>query len=170
MTKVQIFILTIAIIVIGIVGLAVSSNNQTKKDNNPVKTAALQQVADALTSSGTKFFGASWCPHCAEQKSFFAKAVKSLPYIECSTGGAGTPQTQICIDNKIESYPTWEFTGGKRVTLTIVPLDLATIIGTMLSDEAKAELTIQKDEFLVKMNPAQKEAYEKQIESLTVKK
>lgn len=169
MTKVQIFILTIAIIVIGIVGLAVSTNNQTKKDNNPVKTVALQQIADALTASGTKFFGASWCPHCAEQKSFFAKAVKSVPYIECSTGGAGTPQTQICIDNKIESYPTWEF-AGKKVTMTIVPLDLAAIVGQTLNAEATAELTIQKDEFLAKLTPAQKDSYLKQIEALTTKK
>ncbi len=169
MKKVHIFILTILIIVIGIVVLAVSTNNQTKKDNNPVKTAALQQVADALTTSGAKFFGASWCPHCAEQKSFFAKAVKSVPYIECSVGGAGTPQTQICIDNKIESYPTWEFS-GKRVTMTIVPLDLAAIVGQTLTAEATAELTIQKDEFLAKLTPTQKDSYLKQIESLTVKK
>lgn len=169
MTKVQIFILTILIIVIGIIGLAVSTSNQTKKDNNPVKTAALQQIADALTTSGTKFFGASWCPHCAEQKSFFAKAIKSVPYIECSTGGAGTPQTQICIDNKIESYPTWEFAGGKRATMTIVPLDLAAIVGQTLTAEATTELTIQKDEFLAKMTPAQKDSYLKQIEALTKK-
>ncbi|MEI6711997.1 MAG: hypothetical protein WCK88_07725 [bacterium] len=29
-------------------------------------------------------FGASWCPHCAEQKKMFGRSAKDMPYFECS--------------------------------------------------------------------------------------
>ncbi len=70
--------------------------------------------AQCINDSGAKFFGAFWCPHCQTQKQLFGKSTKKLPYIECSNQDKS--QTQVCIDNKIESYPTWDFPDGTRVT------------------------------------------------------
>ncbi len=71
--------------------------------------------AQCLKDKGATFFGAFWCPHCRSQKALFGDAVPALPYVECSTPD-GKGQTQICRDKKIESYPTWEFADGSRVT------------------------------------------------------
>ena len=69
--------------------------------------------AICIADSGAKFFGASWCPHCQAQKALFGKSAAKLPYIECSTLDQ-TGQTQMCIDQGIKSYPTWEFADGSR--------------------------------------------------------
>src|SRR3989344_2511265 len=68
--------------------------------------------AKCLTESDVTFYGAWWCPHCAEQKNLFGKSVKFLPYVECSTSSRS--QNELCTDAGIESYPTWEFADGSR--------------------------------------------------------
>jgi uncharacterized membrane protein/glutaredoxin len=90
---------------------------------DPVATA----LAIHLTQKGVKFYGASWCPHCQDQKKLFGSAAKRLPYIECSPDGQGTPQAPVCVAEKIESYPTWVI-NGKRVeeVLTLKALADAT--------------------------------------------
>ncbi len=40
-------------------------------------------LAKHLSASGAKFYGAYWCPHCADQKAMFGQAAALLPYIEC---------------------------------------------------------------------------------------
>src|SRR6187551_598835 len=75
----------------------------------------LDQFATCLKDSGAKFYGAFWCPHCQNQKAMFGKSQKLLPYVECSTPDS-SGQTQICIDNKISGYPTWEFSNGERLS------------------------------------------------------
>ncbi len=72
------------------------------------------EFAKCMTLKDVKFYGAFWCPHCAEQKAMFGKSTKYLNYIECSTPDR-SGQTAICIDKKIESYPTWEFSDGSRL-------------------------------------------------------
>lgn len=74
------------------------------------------KVAQCLKDSGAQFFGASWCPHCEAQKALFGTAAKLLPYVECSLGATKPGQAQICIDNKIEAYPTWKFKSGETLT------------------------------------------------------
>ena len=71
-------------------------------------------LADHLTQIGAKFYGASWCPHCQDQKRLFGSAAVRLPYVECSPQGQGAPQAQACKDAKIDSYPTW-FVNGERI-------------------------------------------------------
>ena len=61
---------------------------------------------------------------CQAQKKLFGSSVKLLPYAECSTPDANA-QTQICIDKKIASYPTWEFADGSRLTGEIPLAQLA---------------------------------------------
>lgn len=73
----------------------------------------LDGFAQCLKDSGAKFYGAFWCPHCQNQKTMFGKSAKLLPYIECSTPD-GRGQLQICKDEKVEGYPTWEFADGSR--------------------------------------------------------
>lgn len=83
------------------------------------------KFAACIKDSGTTFFGAFWCPHCQEQKALFGKSAKNLPYTECSTPD-GSGQLPICIDKKIETYPTWELRDGTRKTGTISLEDLST--------------------------------------------
>lgn len=84
------------------------------------KTAAaedpwIQGLAEHLSKTNAKFYGASWCPHCAEQKEMFGSSVKRLPYVECSPGGAGTSPAPVCTEAKVESYPTWVINGQRYV-------------------------------------------------------
>jgi len=72
-------------------------------------------LAKCLKDKGAVFYGASWCPHCVEQKSEFGTSAHLLPYVECSTPD-GKSQTQICADHKIMGYPTWRFSDGSEVT------------------------------------------------------
>lgn len=69
------------------------------------------ELAKHLTSRGIKMYGAFWCPHCFEQKQLFGQeAFKEIIYIECDPSGKN-PQTQVCVDAKIESFPSWEIKG-----------------------------------------------------------
>ena len=83
-----------------------------KADNKPSK---LDSFAACLGDKGATFYGAFWCPHCAQQKELFGQSVKLLPYKECSTPDS-KGQTQVCIDAGIQSYPTWEFADGTRAS------------------------------------------------------
>jgi len=78
-------------------------------------------LAVHLSGIDAKFYGASWCPHCAEQKKLFGASVKRLPYVECSPGGPEAPSAPICKEKNIESYPTW-IINGQRFT-GVQPLD-----------------------------------------------
>ncbi|HEX8591379.1 MAG TPA: hypothetical protein VF696_01335, partial [Candidatus Paceibacterota bacterium] len=73
---------------------------------NAQKPGIYDTFATCLKDSGATFYGAFWCPHCQEQKRMFGKSAKLLPYVECSEPN-GRAQTQVCIDAKVESYPTW---------------------------------------------------------------
>lgn len=75
----------------------------------------LDSFASCLKDKGAIFYGAFWCPHCQSQKKLFGSSEKNLPYIECSTPN-GKEQTQECKDKNITGYPTWEFSGGEKVS------------------------------------------------------
>ena len=75
----------------------------------------LDAFARCLKESGAKFYGASWCPHCQTQKDLFGKSVKLIPYVECSVPG-GQGASYLCRNAKVESYPTWVFADGSRVS------------------------------------------------------
>jgi hypothetical protein len=89
------------------------------------------KFATCIKQSGATFFGAFWCPHCQEEKSYFGKSWTNLPYVECSTPD-GQGQTEACKQNKIESYPTWHFKDGTVKTGTLSLGDLATFTGCPL--------------------------------------
>lgn len=69
--------------------------------------------AKCLDDAGAKFYGAFWCPHCAEQKEMFGSSAKYLNYIECSTPDRRA-QLAVCTSAGVESYPTWIFADGTK--------------------------------------------------------
>lgn len=90
--------------------------------------------ASCLAEKNVKFFGSFQCSNCADQKRLFGKSTNILMssgvYIEC--GPLSGPQTQICIDNKIEGYPTWEFSDGTRLVGTRQLTELSEKSGCIL--------------------------------------
>jgi uncharacterized membrane protein/glutaredoxin len=70
-------------------------------------------LVEHLSKTDAKFYGASWCPHCTEQKELFGPSSSRVPYIECSPGGPRAPQAQACNDAGIKSYPTWIINGQR---------------------------------------------------------
>lgn len=75
----------------------------------------VRALAEHLTETGAKFYGASWCPHCDEQKELFGASAHRLPYVECSPAGRRGPRATICNLMGIESYPTWIINGRRLV-------------------------------------------------------
>lgn len=69
--------------------------------------------AQCIADSGAKFYGAFWCPHCADQKEEFGDSKDLLPYVECDPGGSNYNE-EACKENKIQSYPTWIFADGTK--------------------------------------------------------
>lgn len=70
-------------------------------------------LVEHLAKTDAKFYGASWCPHCTEQKELFGPSSARIPYIECSPGGPRAPQAQACNEAGIKSYPTWIINGQR---------------------------------------------------------
>lgn len=93
------------LLLIGFIGYGIWSSNQPGEHDS---------FAQCLQEEGATFYGAFWCPHCQDQKALFGRSEKHLPYVECSLPN-GQGQTKECIDEGIESYPTWEFSDGSRV-------------------------------------------------------
>lgn len=91
----------------------------------------LDNFAQCLKTQGVIFYGAFWCPHCQKQKSWFVSSAQYLPYIECSTPD-GQGQLAICTQNKVNSYPTWVFKDGSRLTGETPLADLAAKTGCVL--------------------------------------
>jgi uncharacterized membrane protein/glutaredoxin len=81
-------------------------------------------LAQHLAASGAKMYGASWCPHCIEQKEMFGASARRLPYVECSTGPQGSRQSSACQAAGIRLYPTW-IINGQRYQETMTPTRLA---------------------------------------------
>ncbi len=72
---------------------------------------ATRALAEHLAEEGALFYGASWCPHCQEQKALFGASAVRLPYIECSPAGRNAPQAPSCTRAGVQSYPTWIIDG-----------------------------------------------------------
>ena len=74
---------------------------------NPYKA----QLADHLTATGAKMYGAYWCPHCENQRKEFGRASARMPYVECDPQGLNS-QASLCQTKGITAYPTWEINGA----------------------------------------------------------
>jgi glutaredoxin len=65
--------------------------------------------AQCLASKNITMYGAEWCEHCKDEKAGFGNSFKYVSYVEC------TVETKKCIDNGIDSFPTWIFPNGKKL-------------------------------------------------------
>ncbi len=126
----------IVIAVALIAGLIILQQTSNKSAGKP---GQYDSLATCIKDSGATFYGAFWCPHCNNQKKIFEGSDKLLPYVECSNP-SGNEQTQVCIDAGIQSYPTWEFADGTRMTGEVSLADLAAKAG------CEATLPINTDE------------------------
>ncbi len=78
------------------------------------------RLAQHLTATNAKMYGAYWCPHCLEQKDEFGEAKKLIPYVECAPNPPKgvKAETELCNQKGIKGFPTWEINGkmlsGKR--------------------------------------------------------
>ena len=84
----------------------------------------LVAFAKALAASGTRYYGAAWCPHCTTTKELFQDGADFLPFIEVTN--LDSPVTLNAVGNgtdtvlnpsgvPINSFPTWEFPDGTRL-------------------------------------------------------
>jgi uncharacterized membrane protein len=92
------------------------------------ESAMARPLADHLTAIGAKFYGASWCEHCQQQKSFFGKSASRLPYVECKAGGPSAPLSNACAENYISTFPTWVI-NDRRVEGVLGLSELAELSG-----------------------------------------
>jgi len=63
-----------------------------------------------------------------EQKDLFEASVDRLTYVECAPNGPEGLKAFVCIEKKIETYPTW-IINGKRYEGVIKPERLARYSG-----------------------------------------
>lgn len=89
----------------------------------------LRGLAERLNESGAMFYGASWCPHCQQQKALFGASQERLPYVECSPSGPRGPVASACQSAGIQTYPTWIFADGARVSAVMSAGELAARVG-----------------------------------------
>lgn len=90
----------------------------------------VRALAEHLAEEDVLFYGASWCPHCQEQKRLFGASAERLPYIECSLGGSpNSPQSAACRAAGVRSYPTWVFDDHATVGRVLSLAELADASG-----------------------------------------
>jgi len=94
----------------------------------PPPSEKLEALAKHLEDTGAQFYGASWCPHCQQQKRLFRGASGQLPYVECSPAGRGGPTARACVRENIDNYPTWVIR-DKRYEGVLEPKQLANYAG-----------------------------------------
>ncbi len=116
--------------VVSVAGLHQSFGGYAQALSGP-ENRYLRTLAEHLTRSGARFYGASWCPHCQHQKALFGPASKRLPYVECSPFGPGAPQATDCQTANINNYPTWVIRERRQEKMLSVP-ELAALSGFSL--------------------------------------
>jgi uncharacterized membrane protein len=100
-----------AIVILALHGNYTAPQAEPAGPEDPVVRA----LAEHLDDAGAVFYGASWCPHCQEQKRLFGASASRLPYVECSPGGRNRPQAPSCNGAGVKSYPTWIINGRAYV-------------------------------------------------------
>ena len=97
-----------AVLIVAAFGLAYYLGNRTQHKHDG--------FTRCLKDRGVKMYGAWWCPHCQEQKEMFGASFEYAPYIECGIKGDVHGVAQVCKDENIHHFPTWQFPPmGERV-------------------------------------------------------
>jgi len=89
----------------------------------------VRALAEHIADKGALFYGASWCPHCQEQKRLFGASAKRLPYVECGIGGPNAPQAPSCDIAGVQTYPTWVIGSRRFVGQVLTLAELADATG-----------------------------------------
>ena len=114
-----------AVVIVAAFGLAYYLGNRTQHKHDA--------FARCLTERGVKMYGAWWCPHCVEQKEKFGASFEYAPYVECGFKGNLRGQAQVCIDQDIKHFPTWQFPPtGERVERVFTLQELSDRTGCSL--------------------------------------
>ncbi len=100
----------VALVAMGGIFFSLSSKVDT---TIPKTEVAVTPFGQYLKDQGVKFYGASWCPHCINQKKLLGDGTWQPIYVECAIKGSNE-ETKVCADAKIESFPTWIFKDGIR--------------------------------------------------------
>ena len=86
------------------------------------------EFAKYLKDIGVVKYSAYWCPNCLNQSELFGKqAYKELNVVECAKDGKNS-QTQLCIDKKIQGFPSWEI-DGKIIVGVLTLKELSKLTG-----------------------------------------
>ena len=86
-------------------------NNQKELIVTSESTKESIALAKYLKDYGVVKYSAYWCPNCLNQSELFGKqAYKELNVVECARDSKKS-QTQLCIDKKIQGFPSWEING-----------------------------------------------------------
>jgi Thioredoxin len=129
--QVKIFISIIGLLILGTIATVLLQSNNSA----PTGPGKYDGFAQCLKDKGATFYGAFWCPHCQAQEKDFQASRQTLEniglYVECSNPDA-SGQTPICINKKIQSYPTWIFADGSQLNGEIPLQQLADKTGCVL--------------------------------------
>ncbi|MDO8659522.1 MAG: thioredoxin domain-containing protein [Candidatus Parcubacteria bacterium] len=104
MSQKNIFILIIALLVVGIFATIIL---RSQKKSFPI-LGQYDTFAQCLATKKLTMYGAVWCSHCKEQKALFGESFKFVPYVECSEN------PQACMDKGVQGYPTWIDEKGEK--------------------------------------------------------
>lgn len=109
------------LLLLGVLGvLAIDHGGLLKPRPEP----RLEALATHLKDTGARFYGASWCPVCQQQKDLFGGAAEALPYVECSPNGRRGGFAFACVEAGIDGFPTWVIR-GRRYQSLLTPEELA---------------------------------------------
>ncbi len=121
---------------VGLVILVVhGANIKPQEEPSGPEDPQVRALAEHLADKGVRFYGASWCPHCQEQKRMFGASAKRLPYVECNLAGPTAPQASACTVAGVNTYPTWVIDGRRYVGQVLTLAELADATG--FADAAK---------------------------------
>lgn len=102
----------------------------------PKSDPVIDEFANCLADKGVKEYASFACSACSAQKNIFGESFNILKekdvYVECNPKGEMS-QSQLCLDNNIEGYPTWIFADGTRLTGVTALWELAEYSGCELN-------------------------------------
>ena len=87
-------------------------------------------LAKCIANTSTTFYGAWWCPDCAQQKTRFGTGAQYLPYHECANPDRS--ENDSCKAAGVSRYPTWVFPNGSRLIGVQSPAKLSEETGCPL--------------------------------------
>lgn len=110
-----------AIVLVALIGTVYAAQSGLL---TPPEDARLAALATHLEQRDAKFYGASWCANCQEQKRLFGRAAHRLPYVECAPNGPKGTMSFTCAGAGVQTFPTWVIR-GRTYTEVIQPEQLA---------------------------------------------